>query len=280
MRDLCTSSAMTHTGTRRRLNEDAYLDRPDLGLWAVADGMGGHKAGDYASQRVVESLDFAEPSETPRDLLTRIEAALGATNDDLIAKADGLGPKAVVASTVVGLVVAGLRFACFWAGDSRLYMIRGGEILQLTRDDSHVQDLVDAGELGEQEADGHPLAHVVTAAVGADRTFHLNLRHGRMTTGDRFLLCSDGLSRMLSAAEVSRIVTAYAISEAAQTLVEEAVSRGARDNVTAIVIGRGADEVRKEGGGEKAPWPGSGDEPDTLPGSGSGSRMNKPDGTA
>ena len=150
------SSAVSDVGCRRELNEDACLDRDDLGLWVVADGMGGHEAGDLASQTIVAALDFPDEQGTPRDLIERIEDTLIAVNSVLMKKARSIGPDAVVASTVVGLVLAGGHFACFWAGDSRAYVVRDSVALQLTRDDSHVQMLIDAGELDEAQARRHP----------------------------------------------------------------------------------------------------------------------------
>jgi len=153
------SSAVSDVGCRRKLNEDACLARPDIGLWVVADGMGGHQAGDLASRSIVEALDFPRATANPRSLIQRIEEALAAVNDRLLEEARALGPDAVVASTVVGLVLAETHFVCFWAGDSRAYMIRAGTALQLSRDDSHVQTLIEDGTLTEAEARRHPLAH-------------------------------------------------------------------------------------------------------------------------
>lgn len=252
-----TSGGKSHAGGRA-LNEDAFLERPDLGLWVVADGMGGHRAGDVASQRVVTALDLTEAALSPRAIMARIEAALDTANADLLAEARGLGDDAVVATTVAGLLVADARFACFWAGDSRVYMIRGGAIVQLTRDDSHVQDLMDRGDLTAHDAEQHPLAHVVTKAVGADSELDVHIRHGRWTDGDRFVLCTDGLSRVLNADETCAIASRPRVCDAADALVDQAVARGSSDNVTAIVVG--TDESR----GHAATAPDD-DEPETAP---------------
>ena len=248
-------SAVSDVGCRRRLNEDACLSRPDLGLWVVADGMGGHQAGDHASRSIVEALDFpAEGSVSPRTLIDRIEDAMVEVNDRLVTHAQGLGPDAVVASTVVGLILAQTHFALFWLGDSRAYMVRGGAALQLTRDDSHVQALVDAGEIDEEAARSHPLSHVVTAAVGAGADFDLHFTHGRCGLRDRFVLCSDGLSNLVTPAETGRIASRTPIEEGAQTLVDIARARGAPDNVTVVVVGcdapglpRGGEEETRAG---------------------------------
>ena len=157
---------------------------------------------------------------------------------------------------MVGLVVSGLRFACFWAGDSRAYMVREGRALQLTRDDSHVQDMIDAGELAPEAAAHHPLGHVVTAAVGAAETFELHIRHGSLAPGDRFLLCSDGLSGTVEADEAGRIVGEEDVERAARRLVDLALSRQVSDNVTALVVACEDAERTAIGGGagaERAP---------------------------
>ena len=251
------SSAVSDVGCRRRLNEDACLARPDLNLWVVADGMGGHQAGDHASRSIVEALDFEGPVGSPRDLIARIETTLAEVNAELLAHARGLGSEAVVASTVVGLVLADTHYACFWSGDSRAYMVRAGAALQLTRDDSHVQALVESGEIDEEAARRHPLAHVVTAAVGAAEELTLHFRHGRHTPADRFVLCSDGLSNLVSPGETGRIVSATPVAEAAQQLVDMTRARGAPDNVTVVVVGRDQDgaEVTSPGraGGPEVP---------------------------
>ena len=231
------SSAVSDVGCRRQLNEDACLDRPDIGLWVVADGMGGHQAGDHASRSIVEALDFPAGVENPRRLIERIEDEMVRVNAALIKAAAALGPDAVVASTVVGLVLAETHYACFWAGDSRAYLVRGGAALQITRDDSHVQSLIEAGEIDEREAREHPLAHVVTSAVGAGEALDLHFRHGRCSDADHFVLCSDGLSNLVSPGETGRIVAQTPVAGAAQVLVDLARQRGAPDNVTVVVVG-------------------------------------------
>jgi serine/threonine protein phosphatase PrpC len=230
------SAAVSHAGARRRLNEDAFLDRPDLGLWAVADGMGGHQAGDYASRRVVEALDVDGPADDPQALLARVEAAVDRVNDELYRGAGALGDDVVFGTTLVGLVLAERRFAVFWAGDSRVYLLRGPEARRLTRDDSEVQRLVDMGALAPEAARGHPLGHLVTAAVGVDATVELHVRHGRFAAADRFLLCSDGLTEALTDGEIAAAAADRPPADAVQALLDAALAHGAADNVTAVVV--------------------------------------------
>ena len=232
----CLSASSTHVGMVRKLNEDAYLDRPDLGLWAVADGMGGHDAGDLASRLIVESLDRIPPPANAPTFLSQVKAQLVEANRELRAEAARLGADRIVASTVVVLLTYNHHFACVWAGDSRLYLWRGSELRQITRDHSHVQEMVDIGVLTPEEAQHHPQANVVTRAVGATDALDFEMRHERIQPNDLFLLCSDGLTKMLSDGDIAELLARTAITEAAAALVDNALARGATDNVTTVVV--------------------------------------------
>lgn len=225
----------THVGLRRKVNEDAMLVRTDRGLWAVADGMGGHDKGDVASAMVTEAL-MRLPIVYGLD--TMVDAAIDAlttVNRELIALAAAGDSQRSIGSTVVGLAIAGEQYRCFWAGDSRAYRIRAGEIVQLSRDHSLVQDLVDAGMLSSQEAESHPNANVITRAVGVGPDLKIDKVSGDARPGDRFLLASDGLTRLVSDAELVAELTARPPAEAAERLVEAVLSRGAPDNITMII---------------------------------------------
>ena len=142
------------------------LVRTDRGLWAVADGMGGHDAGDVASAKVTEALLRLPVVYGLDNLVEAAIAALQRVNHELIALAGAAEARRTIGSTVVGLAIADGQYRCFWAGDSRAYRVRDGQIVQLTRDHSLVQDLVDAGMLDPEEAEDHPNANVITRAVG------------------------------------------------------------------------------------------------------------------
>lgn len=230
------SAACTHVGMVRRLNEDACLDRPDLGLWVVADGMGGHHAGDVASRLIVESLDRIPPPSDAAVFLSTVKAHLVEANGALRAEAAGQGPDRIIASTVVALLVYGRHFACVWAGDSRLYLFRDGCLRQIGRDHSHVQELVDLGLVSAEEARNHPQANIVTRAVGATDELELDMRHEPVLPDDLFLLCSDGLTKMLTDGEIEEILGRVAAPEAAQALTDLALERGAVDNVTSVTV--------------------------------------------
>jgi len=229
------SHGLTHIGLVRQRNEDAFLDRPDLGIWAVADGMGGHAAGDFASASIVTALGAIEP---PADLEGFAEAAaaeLDAVDHALRSRAAKLGPYAVIASTVVVLFAKEDDFAALWAGDSRLYRYRDGELRQLTKDHSKVQEMVDAGLLQPEEMAHHPHSNIVTRSVGGG-PFGLSRLRDRALAGDRLLLCSDGLTNIVPNTEIAAELGAAPPREAARRLRDHVLARGAPDNVTIVIV--------------------------------------------
>lgn len=229
----------THVGHRRKLNEDSVLCCAEGGIWAVADGMGGHEAGEVASAMVVESLSGVPSADQANSLENRVGkavAALETTNQSLLDMAGaGLGPR-VIGSTVVGLVADDERYRCFWVGDSRAYRVRGRTITRLTRDHSLVQDLVDAGMLREDEAENHPNANVITRAVGAQDRLKVDSVGGELAAGDVFLLASDGLTRLASDEELLAGLSSHGCDEAADAFIELALERGAPDNVSLVIV--------------------------------------------
>ncbi len=228
-------ASRTHPGLKRKVNEDSILVRTDRGFWAVADGMGGHEAGDVASAKVVEALSLVPPHSAMESFVEDSISALQTANTDLIRLARSTQRPRTIGTTIVGLVVAQDRFGCFWAGDSRAYRIRDGEIAQLTRDHSLVQGLVDAGMLDPAEAEDHPNANVVTRAVGASETLEVDTSTGDARAGDIFLLASDGLTRVVTEDEIYSELSAP-IEAAADNLLQTVLSRGAPDNVSLILV--------------------------------------------
>jgi serine/threonine protein phosphatase PrpC len=211
------------------------LVRTDRGLWAVADGMGGHDKGDVASAMVTEALLHLPIVYGLENLVEAAIDALTKVNRELISLAASEESSRTIGSTVVGLAIAGEQFRCFWAGDSRAYRIRGDQIVQLTRDHSLVQDLVDAGMLTPQEAEDHPNANVITRAVGVVEDLKIDTVSGDARPGDQFLLASDGLTKLVDEAEMVAELTSRPPADAADKLIETVLSRGAPDNI-AIVI--------------------------------------------
>jgi protein phosphatase/serine/threonine-protein phosphatase Stp1 len=230
------SWAMTHAGAKREHNEDACVDRPDVGLWAVADGAGGHAAGEVASGMIAEALEGVPGGLPAAEMLAQVRLSIERTHRALRAEAARRGPDVVVASTVVVLLARGEHFACLWAGDSRAYLLRGGVLRQITRDHSLVQELVEAGAIAPHEADSHPRANVITRAVGAELDdLSLDKVSDRLHPGDRFLLCSDGLCKTLPDGEIASLLGALD-GTPSQALIDAALAMNVSDNVTAVAV--------------------------------------------
>jgi len=230
------SSSATHTGMVRKVNEDSFISRDDIGLWAVADGMGGHQAGDVASQLVTNSLGTVPFCPDIGELLRATRTALHSANSKLISMDGQYDANRVPGSTVVVLLIHGNEAAVVWAGDSRIYRLRHGQAEQITRDHSHVQELVDQHLISPEDAESHPMANVITRAIGIEEPLDLDVLHLDFMEGDQFLLCSDGLSRLLSLEEIQNLMKTTLLEESVQTMIHTALVRGAPDNVTVISV--------------------------------------------
>lgn len=234
------SASCSHVGRVRRINEDALLDQPERGLWAVADGMGGHTLGDVASRMVVDALAQMPDADTGN-----IRASLSEINRRLMKEA-ALRDVQVIGSTVVVLLASGSRCSCIWAGDSRIYRYRDGALQQLTRDHSHVEELIARGLLSPADASRHPGHNLITRAIGVADLLELEEDDSEVRGGDMFVLCSDGLSNEVDAQQMATLLARHDCRLAAQRLVEEALEHGGRDNVTVVVtmaIDPGQDEM-------------------------------------
>jgi protein phosphatase/serine/threonine-protein phosphatase Stp1 len=230
------SWGVSHPGSVRKHNEDDMLARADLGLWAVADGAGGHESGELASGMIVEALQLLPQFLSAADVLTQMRQALSQVHDTLRTEAQSRGRGGVIASTFVALILRDGRYTCLWAGDSRAYLLRAGMLTQLSRDHSLVQELVDTGKLAAEDAEHHPHANVITRAVGADDRLELDKVTGLIEDGDIFLLCSDGLSKVLTLEQIAGLLNSADGQDPAQALVAAALAAHARDNVTAMVV--------------------------------------------
>lgn len=231
------SWAISHTGAVRKHNEDNMLSRPDLGLWVVADGAGGHDSGEVASGMIVAGLDRLPGQLTSSELLSNVRLTVSQVHQELRDEAARRGNGAMIASTFVALILRDRHFACLWAGDSRAYLLRAGVLQQISRDHSLVQELVDSGNLAAEDAERHPHANVITRAVGSDSDeLELDKVIGQIEPGDRFLLCSDGLSKTLSEAEISSLLGAPDGVPPPELLIAAALAHHVNDNVTAVVI--------------------------------------------
>ncbi|MBO9499379.1 MAG: serine/threonine-protein phosphatase [Novosphingobium sp.] len=226
----------THVGLKRKLNEDSVLGLPDKALWAVADGMGGHEAGEVASAKVVEALSELPDGQHPEQQAGLAVKALTRVNQELIDLGhEGIEHK-TIGSTVVGLSIGDGQYRCFWAGDSRAYRIRDGGIVQITRDHSLVQDLIAAKMLEPEDAESHPNANVITRAVGAAEELKVDTVGGVAFHGDIFVLGSDGLTRLVSQIEILAALYSKPIEDAADALLAKVLERGAPDNVSFVIV--------------------------------------------
>lgn len=232
-----SSATLTNVGTVRQVNEDACMELllPQSGLWVVADGMGGHKAGDLASQMIVDALHGMHWHARLEDFVADIRTEVEKVNQRLVEIAQSRGEDVVIGSTIALLVAMRRKGVCMWAGDSRVYRYRDGRMERLTRDHSEVEDLIDQGEILREEAEEHPSANVITRAVGADWDLELDVCQHDLRHGDRYLLCSDGLFKELSEEEIAEFIPRGECVQVCRELIDTALARGARDNVTVIV---------------------------------------------
>ena len=229
------SAAVTHRGNVRELNEDAYMAHPEHGVWAVADGMGGHHAGDVASRRVVETLADITASTTLTDLEADCRARLQDTNLQLLEHGRKHNHQ-IVGCTVVCLLAVADQAVVLWAGDSRAYRLRAGKLEALTRDHSRTNDLIELGALSPEEAESHPEANVITRAVGVVADLELDAAHLEVAVGDTYLLCSDGLNRCVTEAEIAASLSLESCNAAAESLMASALETDARDNISVVVV--------------------------------------------
>jgi len=233
MRFECVSR--TNVGLRRKINEDSILVDTDRGLWAVADGMGGHDRGEVASAAVVDALRQLPVAGDPDAFEATAVAALKNVNGQPIRLAQQIESDRTIGTTVVGLAIADGHYRCFWAGDSRGYLMRDGELTRMTKDHSLVQDLVDAGMLKPEEAERHENASVITRAVGVRENLDVDSVGGDARPGDLFLLASDGLTRVMEDREMAAELKRGSLEEAADSLLQTVLARGAPDNVSLII---------------------------------------------
>ena len=230
------SEGATDPGKVRSLNEDSYLIRPEVGLWAVADGMGGHDAGDFASQTLVAELEKIEESDSAPALLTAIEESVIAANRTMREAAAEKGSGSVIGCTLAALVIFEDAYACVWSGDSRVYRLRNNRIEQITRDHTEAQELVERGTITVEEARTWPRKNVITRAIGVFDEPEMEMVQGRVEHGDIFVICSDGLNEHVEDHEIERFALRRPLGRAVDSMISTTLERGAKDNVTVIEI--------------------------------------------
>jgi len=233
------SAAQTDVGRKRRANEDSYAISAELGYFAVADGMGGHKAGQLASRLAAESAVAAlEALEGSGATLTeKLRCTIAAANREIYVAAQTKPEFSGMGTTVVSLLAAEGRVALAHVGDSRAYLIRAGRIRQLTDDHSVVGELVRRREITELAAREHPHRHVLARAVGVRREVAPDLAELTSSPGDLFVLCSDGLTGLVHDEEIAEAATTEPDLDAiCAQLVDLANSRGGDDNITVVLV--------------------------------------------
>ena len=232
-----TSAGLTDKGRVRGHNEDAFLDAPQQNLWVVADGMGGHTAGDVASKMIVERLGKLQSLSDAPAFLEQVEKELVAVNDDLRQHARDRNVQ-LIGATVVALLGTKDYFMCGWAGDSRAYRYQAGELQQISRDHSTAQEMIDTGQFTAQQLQQtKPSGNTITRAVGGEPKLYLDWVLSSYAPGTLFLLCSDGLTKEISDRRIAEeLARNLAPQETVANLVKAALEAGGRDNVTAVIV--------------------------------------------
>lgn len=206
------------------------------GLWAVADGMGGHDAGEVASNMISSALEKLDTNRSIPDLVDAVEDRLLEVHREIRNYSRTHCDGRTMGSTVVVMITRGDLGVCIWAGDSRLYRYRDDELTQITTDHSQVNEMIARGLLRPEEAENHPASNVITRAVGATDTLYLDTDICQLRKGDVYLLCSDGLYGALSHEEMLSRLRRSAIHDYANDLIEDSLHNGARDNVTVVTL--------------------------------------------
>jgi len=231
------AASFSHCGNHRQLNEDRFLIRSRDRFWLVADGMGGHHRGDFASDMVIEITRDVAISGDLDTRASSVRSALSGGHERLRQVSANSQPDTTCGTTVATLLIVEDEGIVQWAGDSRLYRWRHHTLTPMTRDHSYVEELVALGKLSPTEAERDPRQHIITRAIGVDQSLAIEQHRFSVGQGDRFLLCTDGLYRELGAGQISTTLgDASTAEEAASALLESALAGAANDNITGVVI--------------------------------------------
>ena len=242
--------SMTDIGRRREMNQDyMFTSETAVGnlpnLFLVADGMGGHAAGDYASRFTIEKIVEYIRQSDEREPVAVLDKAVAYANSLLIREASADEKKAGMGTTIVATTCQGNKLYTANVGDSRLYVVNQDNIAQITRDHSLVEEMVRMGEMDKEDAREHPDKNIITRAIGVNDKVAIDFFETRVSQGDTILMCSDGLTNMIEDADIKRIILGQRdIVEKAEKLVETANKNGGRDNITVVLIEPFSDEVR------------------------------------
>jgi protein phosphatase len=242
----------TDVGRRRKLNEDNYLVDSETHLYAVCDGMGGHNAGEVASKMAIETLEsFIQKSHREKEITwpygldvnlsfdgNRLKTALQLANKRVFKAADNREDYTGMGTTAVAALISDNLMTLGSAGDSRIYLVRDGQLSQLTRDDSWVTSAWAEGILSSEEIERHPLRNVITKAIGAKESIEIDVTEHKLLPGDLVFLCSDGLHAMVADEQILKVLTPLpqALAEATQRLIDTANEAGGKDNVSVVML--------------------------------------------
>ena len=226
----------THVGIVREINEDSILSSQQAQLWAVADGMGGYESGNVASNMIVQTLADLNSKPSLSEFIDSVEDSLIDVNQRILEYADIMLDGRTLGSTVVTLIIKERVGICLWAGDSRLCRFRNNQFVQLSRDHSQVEELVQQGLLSAEEAENHPDSNIITRAIGASHELYIDINVFSVQQGDIFLLCSDGLYNMVPNDDIIQILSDFPIEQAINILIQKSLDNGATDNVSVILV--------------------------------------------
>lgn len=231
-------SGMTHTGHLRTRNEDSYACIADQNLWVVADGMGGHQSGDFASQTITRQAETFTQQESLEESILLLEENFQHSNEIIREKAQQLGDKTTIGSTVTSLYVWNNLAFVLWAGDSRVYRFRDQSLQHLTEDHSFVEELVRMGKINAEQAEAHPASNIVLNAIGIEEQLVIDMEYYQIEDGDLFILCSDGLYKDLSDDRITEILkhAQLPIEALNQRLIDAALDAGGTDNCTVVLV--------------------------------------------
>ena len=227
-------AASTHSGLKRLQNEDCYAADAELGLWLVADGIGGHACGEVAS--AIVKVQVTKAYAAGKTLTDAIRSAHGAVLEEISRRDENRG----MGSTIVALALTEHRYQIAWVGDSRAYCWNGKTLRQLSHDHSHVSELLDSGLISGPEAANHPERHVLTQSIGVSNEMELqpDTVSGELRSGEQILLCSDGLTDEIADANIEQLLRGSAsVDSQVDTLINAALTAGGRDNVTVVMVG-------------------------------------------
>ena len=231
------SAGITNTGNVRSINQDAYLNLPEIGLWVVADGMGGHEAGEVASRTIIEHLQHLRKPQDLNGYIEEVQRCILGINQKLREIAAQKYNNAVVGSTIVVLIAYANQYACLWAGDSRLYRLRNRKLIQISKDHNMVETYIAKCAMNPKLPYNSKRAEALTRAVGGDDQLEIDLKIDQICKDDIFLLCSDGLYQEVSSEKISQLLDqGDDCTTMTKNLLKNALAGDAKDNITVSVV--------------------------------------------